>query len=87
MNVTDLGYEILFEPILKVRLRFMDNRWYVEYRRRPKYYLDKWWWFDDSKHVEYNDAYVRAQTLAAEGAYKILRRKDEIFNVTPNLES
>lgn len=84
MNITDLGYEVVVEPILKVRIRFTDNRWYVEYRRKPRYFFDKWWWFDDSKHVVYNDAYVRAQTLAAEGGVKTLHRKNEEFTVSAN---
>lgn len=84
MNISDLGLEIIREPILQVRVQFHAGHWYVEYRRKPKFFLDKWWWFDDSKHPEYNDAYVRAQTLAAEGGTKIIRHITQTFIVRGN---
>ena len=74
-NLSDLGMEIVNHPILKVRLQFHAGKWYVEYQRKPKYFFDKWWWFDDSTFSEYNDAFVRAQTLAAQGAVKELQHK------------
>ena len=81
-NLSDHGLEVILNPITQVRLQFHAGHWYVEYRRKPKYFFDKWWWFDDSKHVEYNDAYVRAQTLAAQGGKKVIRNKQaQLFNV------
>ena len=74
-NLSDLGMEIIHHPILQVRLQFHGGRWYVEYQRKPKYFFDRWWWFDDSTHAEYNDAFVRAQQLAAQGGVKELRHK------------
>ena len=82
MNLSDQGLEIVLDPIVQVRLSHYNNMWYVEYKRKPKYFFDKWWWFDDSTHAEYNDAYVRAQTLAAQGGKKVIRNKQaQLFNV------
>lgn len=82
MNLSDQGLEIVLDPIVQVRLSHHANMWYVEYKRKPKYFFDKWWWFDDSTHAEYNDAYVRAQTLAAQGGTKVIKPKQtQIFNV------
>ncbi len=75
MNVADLGYEVVYDPINKVRLKFQDGKWLVEYRRKPKYFFDKWWWFDDGLYHDYGDAYVRAQTIAAEGGIKRVKPK------------
>jgi hypothetical protein len=81
-NLSDLGLEIVKNPITQVRLQFHAGHWYVEYRRKPKFFLDKWWWFDDSKFMEYADAIVRAQTLAAEGGTKEIKHlQTQIFNV------
>ncbi len=80
-NLSNNGLELIYHPITQVRLHFYQGHWYVEYRRKPKYFFDKWWWFDDSKHIEYNDAFVRAQTLAAQGGTKEIRNiQTKIFN-------
>ena len=82
MNLSDQGLEIVLNPIVQVRLSHYNNMWYVEYKRQPKYFFDKWWWFDDSTHAEYTDAYVRAQTLAAQGGTKEIKPKQiQLFNV------
>lgn len=83
MNIDDLGLEIVYRPITQVRLQFHAGHWYVEYQRKPKYFFDRWWWFDDSKYAEYNDAYVRAQMLAAEGGTKEIKHKTIIIPATP----
>jgi hypothetical protein len=75
MNIEDLGLEEYLYPIYKIRLSFHAGKWYVEYRRKPKYFFDKWWWFDDSVHTEYNDAQLRANILAADKGVKELRKK------------
>ena len=75
MNIEDLGLEEYLYPIYKIRLSFHAGKWYVEYRRKPKYFFDKWWWFDDSVHTEYNDAQLRASILAADKGVKELRKK------------
>ena len=75
MNVADLGYEIVYDPITKVRLKFQEGKWLVEYRRKPRYFFDKWWWFDDGLYHDYGDAFVRAQTIAAEGGIKRAKPK------------
>jgi hypothetical protein len=81
-SLSDHGLEVVKYPITQVRLQFHAGHWYVEYRRKPKFFLDKWWWFDDSKFMEYTDAIVRAQTLAAEGGTKEIKHlQTQIFNV------
>lgn len=75
MNTEDLGLETYYYPIYKVRLSFHAGKWFVEYRRKPKYFFDKWWWFDDSVHTEYNDAQLRASILAADKGIREFRKK------------
>ena len=82
MNTLDeAGYEIIIQPIKKVRVQHHAGLWYVEYQRTPKYFFDKWWWFDDSKHAEYKDAFNRAQELVATGGTKEMRHKTIEFEV------
>jgi hypothetical protein len=75
MNTEDLGLEEYLYPIYKIRLSFHAGKWYVEYRRKPKYFFDKWWWFDDSVHTEFNDAQLRASILAADKGIREFRKK------------
>lgn len=75
MNTEDLGLEEYLYPIYKIRLSFHAGKWYVEYRRKPKYFFDKWWWFDDSIHTEFNDAQLRANILAADGGIREFKKK------------
>lgn len=81
ITLDDLGLEIVKHPITKVRLQYHAGKWYVEYRRTPKYFFDRWWWFDDSLYSEYKDAYVRAQMLASEGATQEVKHKTIEFDV------
>ena len=80
-DISDLGLEIIINPIKRVRLQFHAGLWYVEYQRTPRYFFDRWWWFDDSKHPEYKDAFVRGQELAAEGGTKEICHKTLVFEV------
>jgi hypothetical protein len=82
VTLDDLGLEIVKHPIKKVRLQFHKGKWYVEFRRQPKYFFDRWWWFDDSIYADYKDAYVRAQMLASEGASQEVKYKTIEFDVT-----
>ena len=82
MNVADLGYEIVYDPITKVRLKFQEGKWLVEYRRKPKYFFDKWWWFDDGIFKKFEDAKFRAEVLAAQGyVSEIVKQQPKIFEV------
>jgi hypothetical protein len=82
MNTLDeAGYEVIKKPIKRVRVQFHAGLWYVEYQRTPQYFIDKWWWFDDSTHPEYKDAFQRAQELAAQGGTKEIRHKTLFFEV------
>lgn len=75
MHIDELGLEIIKHPIVSVRVQHHAGKWYVEYRRKPKYYIDKWWWFDDSTFKDFKDAYNRAQMLATEGGIPEVRQK------------
>ena len=75
MNTEDLGLETYYYPIYKIRLSFHAGKWYVEYRRKPKYFFDKWWWFDDSVHTEFNDAQLRASILASDKGIREFKKK------------
>ena len=81
VTLEDAGYEVIKHPIKRVRVQFHAGLWYVEYQRAPRYFFDQWWWFDDSKHPEYKDAFVRGQELAAEGGTKEIRHKTLVFEV------
>lgn len=68
--MTDLvanEYGVEFDHIFirKLRIHRTDNRWLVEYRREPRWFLglDRWWWFDDGMYVEYSDAVKRVEYL------------------------
>ena len=80
-TLEDIGLEVIKHPIKKVRVQHHAGLWYVEYQRVPKYFIDAWWWFDDSKHPEYKDAFVRAQELTAEGGIKEIKHKTLVFEV------
>lgn len=90
MNTEDLGLEEHLYPIYKIRLSFHAGKWYVEYRRKPKYFFDKWWWFDDSIHTEFNDAQLRANILAADGGIREFRKRsleiDLVSKAEPTIE-
>jgi hypothetical protein len=53
----------------------------VEYRRKPKWFLDKWWWFNDGKFVDYTDAQDRAGKLAAQGYILSVRYRTDYIEV------
>ena len=80
-TIEDIGLEVIKFPVRRVRVQFHNGLWYVEYQRAPKYFFDRWWWFDDSKHPEYKDAFIRAQELATEGGIKKIQYKKLIFEV------
>ena len=80
-TLEDAGYEVIKHPIKRVRVQFHGGLWYVEYQRPAQYYIDGWWWFDDSKFSDYVDAYARAQALVAQGGTKEIRHKTLVFEV------
>lgn len=82
MSIENEGLETVRHPITHVRLSNYGRKWYVEYRRKPQFFFDQYWWFDDSIHSNYADAYVRAQTLTALGYYETIEKKKIEFNVT-----
>ena len=88
-TIDEIGYEIQRIPIKKVRVSSYGDKWYVEYRlAKPKYIIDRWWWYDDSTHATYTDAITRAQVLSGFGYHEIVTKKNKIeFDVSNNDES
>ena len=83
MDISEVGLEAVNTKITSVRLQFYAGKWYVEYRRVPKFYIDQWWWFDDSAFKEYKDAVYRAQVLAAQGyVTEVRKNRPKYFDVT-----
>ena len=80
-TLEEQGFEIIKHPIKRVRVQFHGGLWYVEYQRPAKYYVDGWWWFDDSTHPEYKNAFQRAHELATSGDREEIRRKTLFFEV------
>lgn len=82
MNIEDLGYQIKKTQITKVRCSFHEGKWFVEYRLKlPRFYFDKWWWYDDSKYANYLDANARAEFLSATGYIEALEKKSHVYDV------
>ena len=80
-NMDDLGLEYVKWPITHVRIHRTDGQWLVEYRRKPKWILDRWWWFNDGKYVSYTDASARAAKLSSQGYYLSVRYKRDNYVV------
>jgi hypothetical protein len=81
MTIADIGMEVIQTPITDVRIHRVDNQWLVEYRRKPKWYFDKWKWFNDGKYVMHNDAAARAELLVEYGFVTSVRYKRESYKV------
>ena len=84
--MVDNEYGVEYDEIAIKRLRIFrtDGQWLVEYQRVPRWIfgLDSWWWFNDGKYVNYNDALDRIQYLQAEGVVRIARfQKVKTFEV------
>lgn len=86
-TLAETGFEIATHPITHVRIHRTDGQWLVEYRRKPKWIVDGWWWFNDGKYVEYMDARERAELLKARGHYTYLRYLSNEFEVEESYES
>lgn len=71
MNTIDhFGKELVLKPILKVRVRFRDGKWFVEYC--VKKWLFKFWSVENS-YRDFADAKAKAIALKAQGGIFILR--------------
>jgi hypothetical protein len=85
-NMADLGLEYAQWPITHVRIHRTDGKWLVEYRRKPKYYIDQWWWFNDGTYVDYTEAQDRAAKLLAQGYVLYVRyRPADVYVVDQNV--
>lgn len=75
-KIHDDGFDLVKVPITQVRLSPYRGRWYVEYRlKNPRFFIDKWWWYDDSIHSNYCDAIVRAKLLVADKCIEFVKPK------------
>lgn len=81
MTISDIGMEVVKIPITHVRIHRADNQWHVEYRRKPQWFFDKWWWFSDGKYVLHVDAAARAELLTEFGYATSIRYKKESYKV------
>ena len=80
-TLAEVGLEVVQHPITHVRIHRIDGQWLVEYRRKPKWLVDGFWWFNDGKYIEYTDAYERAATLKERGYYTYIRYRSDKFEV------
>lgn len=82
MNTIDyFGKELELKPINKVRVRFRDGRWFVEYRTK------KWlfnFWDVEGQYRDFIDAKNKAEAMKAQGGYFIL--KDIVINEDVNTD-
>lgn len=83
-SMDSLGLEYVKLPITAVRIHRTDGQWLVEFRRKPKWLIDGWWWFNDGKYVSYTDASERASKLSSQGYYLKLRYKRDQYVVIPH---
>ena len=71
MNTIDhFGKELVLKPINKVRVRFHDGKWAVEYRTK------KWlfnFWGVEGQYREFMDAKAKAEVLQLQGGFFILK--------------
>jgi len=81
MTLSDIGMEVIKIPITNVRIHRVDKQWLVEYRRKPQWYFDQWWWFNDGKYVQHNDAAARAELLTEFGYVTTTKYKTETYKV------
>jgi hypothetical protein len=86
LNINDIGLEIAKTEITKARVGKVDNMWLVEYRRKPKWFFDRWWWFDDGKYIDYREAVARAKVLAEAGYVSKLLTAKPMFDVATPFE-
>ena len=81
LNINDIGLELEKTYINRTRVGKVDNVWLVEYRRKPKWFFDRWWWFNDGKYVDYREAVNRAKFLAETGYVTKLVTSKPVFDV------
>lgn len=79
--ISDYGLEYETHPIKAVRVTYMNGKWYVVYRRKARFFFDRWWWFTDSMHSVYTDAYIRARRMVEDGCYITTKKAERKFKV------
>lgn len=71
MNTIDyFGKELVLKPINKVRVRFHDGKWAVEYRFK-KWFIN--FWGVEGQYRDFVDAKAKADTLKAQGGFFVLK--------------
>jgi hypothetical protein len=82
MNTIDyFGKELVLKPINKVRVRFRDGKWHVEYRSK------KWlfnFWNVEGQYRDFMDAKNKADVLKAQGGFFTL--KDTVIEMDVNTD-
>lgn len=82
MNTIDyFGKELVLRPINKVRVRFRDGKWHVEYRAK------KWlfnFWNVEGQYRDFVDAKQKAEVLKAQGGFFTL--KDMVIEMDVNTD-
>lgn len=63
LSQNEFGMEYRHVPVTHVRMHRTDNRWLVEYRRKPRWFFDQFWWWNDGTYVNYNDAVQRLEYI------------------------
>lgn len=61
----EFGMEYEHVPVTAVRMHRTDGKWLVEYRRKPRWLIDGWWWFNDGMYVNYSEAATRLEQIKA----------------------
>lgn len=65
LSKNEFGVEYDHVAITHVRMHRTDGKWLVEYRRKPRWFFDFFWWFNDGMYVNYSDAVARLEQLQA----------------------
>lgn len=79
-TISDLGFEYVKIPVTHTRVFRVNSKWLVEYKRKPFFFFDGLWWYNDGVYVEYNDASKRAQFIIERGYVRKMRYKKTVFS-------
>lgn len=78
------GLELIQHPITRVRVVRVDGTWRVQYQRKPKWWIDGYFWYTEGVYSgsNYSTAFDHSQQLINNGYYTRLEyKKKEVFEV------
>lgn len=78
-TLSELGLSITVNPAVEIRVRYRFSKWWVQYRRPGVMW--RWFWLTDSGHENFQDARLRAQTIAERGGFETLGYQELHFDV------